>query len=427
MKGRLTGASILLTGLALIYGFCPKPDLYGDTSWSRVYYDHEGRLLRLTLADDDRYRLFTPLKAIDPAMVEATLLYEDRHFHSHPGVNPVALARAFFTTYLTGGRRLGGSTLSMQLARMRYGIDSRTVMGKLVQIVRALQLERHYSKKAILEAYLNRVPYGRNIEGIGAASLIYFDKPAAAFSLPEALSLAVIPQNPSLRNPTRPSGRATLAPARNRLFERWLVSHPKDRRIKSRMDLTLEFRPPEELPFIAPHLVTRLESNSPSDGKAAVHTTIRRNIQRLVEKQIHNYLQRRRDSGIENAVALLVNHRTMEVEAYVGSADFFDPQIQGQVDGVQARRSPGSVLKPFIYALALDQGHIHPMTLLKDAPQRFGAYTPENYDRGFLGPVFARDALALSRNVPAVHLIGRLNAPTFHGFLSAADIQELRP
>ncbi len=427
MRGLRAGVVALLAGVALAYGFCPQPDLYEEIAWSRAYYDRDGDLLRLTLASDERYRLFTPLAEIAPAMVEATLLYEDRHFHAHPGVNPLALARAFVSTYLTGGRRLGGSTISMQLARIRFGINSRTLPGKLEQILRALQLERHYSKERILEAYLNRVAYGRNIEGVGAASRVYFDKPAAALTLPEALSLAVIPQSPSRRNPTREAGLARLFAARAGLFERWLELHPGDRARQSQMDLGLNFRTPEALPFAAPHLVTRIDKTLAHTRQGEIETTIRRSVQRLIEGHIARYLRRRRPSGIDNAVALLVNHRSMEVEAYVGSADFLDPLIQGQVDGVGARRSPGSVLKPFIYALALDQGLIHPMTLLKDAPRRFGAYTPENYDRGFLGPVFARDALALSRNVPAVHLMSRLERPSFHGFLQAAGILGLRP
>lgn len=427
MRGLTAGGLVLLAGLALAWLLCPRPDLYGEMSWSRAYYDRDGDLLRLTLAADDRYRLFTPLAAIAPAMVEATLLYEDRHFHTHPGVNPVALARAFISTYLTGARRLGGSTISMQLARIRFDIHSRTLPGKLEQILRALQLERHYRKAQILEAYLNRVPYGRNIEGAGTASRVYFDKPATALTLPEALSLAVIPQNPGRRNPTRDAGRTQLAAARTALFSNWLKIHPADRQRQSQVDLTLTFRAPEALPFVAPHLVTRLDKALVQTPADAVHTTVRRAWQRLLEEQIAQYVQRRQSSGIDNAAALLVNYHSMEVEAYVGSADFLDAEIQGQVDGVQARRSPGSVLKPFIYALALDQGIIHPMTLLKDAPRRFGAYTPENYDRGFLGPVFARDALVLSRNVPAVHLMSQLQTPSFHAFLRAAGIRELRP
>lgn len=427
MRGLRAEVLVLFAGLAFAYAFCPRPDLYGEVTWSRAYYDRDGDLLRLTLAGDERYRLFTPLGAIAPAMVEATLLYEDRHFHAHPGVNPAALARAFISTYLTGGRRLGGSTISMQLARIRFHINSRTLPGKLEQILRALQLERHYSKEQVLEAYLNQVGYGRNIEGVGAASRVYFDKPAVALSLPEALSLAVIPQSPSARNPTRDAGRARLSAARAALFANWLETHPGDRARQSQMDLELDFRAPEALPFAAPHLVTRLEKVLPPTRQGVVQTTVRRPLQRLLEEHIARYVHRRQPSGIDNAVALLVNYRTLEVEAYVGSADFLDPVIQGQVDGVQARRSPGSVLKPFIYALALDQGIIHPMTLLKDAPRRFGAYTPENYDRGFLGPVFARDALALSRNVPAVHLMSRLEKPSLHGFLTAAGIRKLRP
>lgn len=417
---------LLACGLAL-YAFSPRPSLYGETTWSRAYLDNKGGLLRLTLATDERYRLRTPLTEIAPEMIEATLLYEDRHFHAHPGVNPFALLRAAWTTFIAHERRVGASTISMQLARIRFGLDTRSISGKLKQILRALQIERHYAKDEILEAYLTLVPYGRNIEGVGAASLIYFGKPTSRLSLPEALSLAVIPQNPSARNPNSKTGRARLSTARARLFDIWRDKYPEDARRATQIDLALTFRAPEQLPFTAPHLTGRLEVELPVTRSGGIHTTIDSDLQSLIESHITRYVERRAPVGVENAVALLINHRTMAVEAYVGSADFFSDHIKGQVDGVRARRSPGSALKPFVYALAMDQGLIHPMTLLKDAPRRFGAYTPENFDQDFLGPLFARDALALSRNVPAVQLAGALQDPDLHAFLKQAGIQGLQP
>lgn len=417
---------VSFAGALALYGFCPRPDLYGDTAWSRAYLDRDGGLLRLTLAADERYRLRTPLGEIAPQLIEATLLYEDRHFLEHPGVNPAALLRAAWTTFVTRDRRVGASTITMQLARLRFGLDTRSIPGKCVQILRALQLERHYSKDEILEAYLALAPYGRNIEGAGAASLIYFGKPASQLSLPEALSLAVIPQNPGARNPGSEAGRIELAGARGRLFAAWLKEHPEDGMRSTQIDLGLAFAAPEDLPFVAPHLTERLEAGLPSEMNGALRTTIDSNLQALVESRIAAYVERLAPLGIDNAVVLLLNHETMGVEAYAGSADFFSNAIQGQVDGVRARRSPGSALKPFVYALAMDQGLIHPMTLLKDAPRRFGAYTPENFDQDFLGPLFARDALVLSRNVPAVELAGRLHDPDLHAFLEQAGIEGLR-
>ncbi len=422
----LAGGGLCAIAL-LAYAVCPKPDLYGDVPWSRAYTDRNNELMRLSLAADDRYRLRTPLAEVAPAMIDATLLYEDRYYFDHPGVNPIALLRAAWTTFVEGDRRVGASTISMQLARIRFDLDTRHVPGKLVQIARAVQLERHYTKQELLEAYLSRVPYGRNIEGVGTASLIYFGKPASELSLPEALSLAVIPQNPAARNPDTAEGRARLAAARSRLFDTWITSHPQDRARASQFDLALAFRPPEALPFLAPHLTERLERELPNSQSGTVQTTIDARLQRLLEQHISHYVERRAPVGVDNAVALLVNTKTMDVEAYVGSADFFNDEIEGQVDGVRARRSPGSALKPFVYALAMDQGLIHPMSLLKDAPRRFGGYTPENFDKDFLGPLSAKTALALSRNVPAVQLAGELNNPDLYGLLKSAGVKQMQP
>lgn len=425
---RLLGAALLAASLvAAVYLGCPRPDLYGDTSWSRAYLDRNGELLRLSLAADDRYRLRTPLDAIAPSLIEATLLYEDRRYFDHPGIDPLALLRAAWTTYVGGERRVGASTISMQLARLRFALDTRGVGGKLVQMLRAMQLERHYSKHELLEAYLALAPYGRNVEGVGAASLVYFGKPADRLSLAESISLAVIPQNPSVRNPTTAGGRAALAAARARLASAWIEDHAEDRGRVGQLTMPLQYRAPEALPFLAPHLTQRLQATLPAARAGAITTTIDAALQRLLDRQIAAYVDRWSPIGVENAVALLVNRETLQVEAYVGSADFGKAAIEGQVDGVRARRSPGSTLKPFVYALALDQGLIHPMTLLKDAPRRFGGYTPENFDDDFLGPLSATAALLLSRNVPAVQLAAALHAPDLYDLLRTAGIRRMRP
>ncbi|HYR32428.1 MAG TPA: transglycosylase domain-containing protein, partial [Gemmatimonadales bacterium] len=179
----------------------PHQPLAARSSTSTAVYDAGGGLLRLTLSADDKYRVWVPLERMSPLLVDATLLQEDRHFRLHPGVNPASLARGAWRTYVRRGRREGGSTITMQLARILYGIHSSTVGGKLVQIARALQLELCYTKHDILEAYLNLVPYGGNVEGAAAASLIYFGKDASRLTLPEALTLAVLPQNPTRRAP----------------------------------------------------------------------------------------------------------------------------------------------------------------------------------------------------------------------------------
>ena len=414
----------LVACATLGWGLLPKPALYGDIAFSTLVMDREGRPLKLVPAKDGRYRLFTALDDIAPVAQEATLLYEDRGFHRHHGVDFVALARAAWTTYVRRSRVVGGSTITMQLARLRFGLDTRTVLGKLVQCARSVQLERHFDKDEILEAYLNLAPYGGSIEGIGTASRIYFDKPAGTLSAGEALALAVIPQNPMARFPASAAGRRELLAARGRLLAIWQSeSGGVDPGALARAQLEPTFRPPAQLPSHAPHFV---RDHVPLDSAARIRTTLDLDLQHLLEARIADHLDRRRRDGIVNAAAILVDGRRMGVRALVGSAGFFDEAIAGQVNGVRARRSPGSTLKPLLYALAMDQGLIHPMTLLEDAPRRYAAYTPENFDRGFMGPVFARDALIHSRNVPAVGLLADLGVERFRGWLHDAGVTGLR-
>ena len=416
---------VLLVCTVVAWALAPKPSLYGDIPFSTLLTDREGRPLKLVPAKDGRYRLSIKLNDIAAVAREATLLYEDRGFHRHAGIDPLALARAAWTTYVRRTRVVGGSTITMQLARLRFDLDTRTLFGKLVQSARALQLERHYSKAEILEAYLNLAPYGGSIEGIGTASRIYFDKPASKLSLGEALALAVIPQNPTNRFPVWVAGRAELLAARERLLGAWLAeSADADSATVARARLVPGFRSPARLPSHAPHFV---RDHVPYDGRSRVRTTLDLDLQGLVEARIAEHIERRRRDGIVNAAAMLVDTRGMQVRALVGSAEFFDVGIAGQVNGVQAPRSPGSTLKPLLYALAMDAGLIHPMTLLEDAPRRYAAYTPENFDRGFLGPVFARDALVYSRNVPAVGLLAELGVERFRDWLHDAGVGELRP
>lgn len=424
---RALAASFLLCLCALLaYALCPQPQLDRYQPWSRAYLDRDGRLLRLTLAQDQRYRLYRSLDQVSPQFVEATLLYEDQDYYDHAGVDFSALLRAFLDTYITRERRIGASTITMQVARLRWGIVSSTVAGKLEQILRAIQLTRHYSKRELLEIYLNIAPYGRNIEGIGAASLVYFNKTPDRLSLPEALTLAVVPQNPGKRNPTSEAGYAELLRARANLLERWLERHPQDEGQRRYFDLPLQVRAPEELPFDAPHFVNYLERQLPRFEHGLVATSLDGERQRRMQRLLRQYVDARADQGIRNAAALLLNHETMQLEAMIGSADFFDAAIDGQVNGTLAKRSPGSTLKPFVYALAMDEGLVHPLSLLRDAPRRFGGFTPENFDRRFVGPISVKQALIESRNVPAVELQSQLARRSFHGFLREAGVSGLR-
>ncbi len=402
----------LLPGL--LWLALPKPDLLGHTSYSTAYLDRDGALLWLSLAHDERYRL--PLEEVADTMIEASLLYEDRRFYQHFGVDLLAMLRASWQT-LAGERRVGGSTITMQVARLRYGLPH-NLSGKLQQIGRALQIERHYNKADILEAYLTLAPYGGNIEGVAAASWIYFDKPPQQLSRAEAMALALIPQNPVGRSPTTASGQQRLGAARAELARRWPQQDLPT-------TLPLAFRPLNQLPLHAPHRVQAMHQQGMA-RPGSVHTTLSLPLQRRMESLVANHLANLRPQGLDNAAVLVLDYRDMSLLAAVGSADYHNPAIAGQVDGTRAPRSPGSALKPFLYALAIEQGLIHPMTLLHDAPRRIGAYSPENFDRQFSGPILAQDALIHSRNVPAVTLFAKLEQPGLHGLLDQAGIGGLR-
>jgi len=419
---RLAAGGILALGLWASVHFAPRPaPLREGFVFSRAVYARDGRLLQLTLAADHRYRLWIPLREISPLLIEATLLHEDRRFRAHPGVDPASLLRSAWTTYGSRARRRGASTITMQLARLKYGLDSSRPSGKAVQIARALQLEALYSKDQILEAYLNLVPYGGNIEGAGAASFVYFGKDVSRLDLSEAITLTVIPQNPIKRTMTNAgkTDRRALEDARRRLFARWIAAHPEDARQGGLLETPWAVRGARDLPFAAPHFTRRVLALAKEER---VVTTLDLDAQKLLERLVGGYVERRREQGIRNAGALLVDFTTMEIAAAVGSASYGDDAILGQISALTARRSPGSALKPFAYALAYEQGLIHPQSLLKDAPAAFGAYDPENFDGEFAGPVPAREALIKSRNIPAVALSAKLAPPGLYGFLKAAGV-----
>jgi len=410
----------------------PRAPLAQSFASSTAVYDTNGRLIRLTLSDDDKFRLWTPLKEISPTLVEATLLHEDRHFKLHPGINPFALGRGAWRTYFTDERRQGGSTISMQLARLKYRLNSRSVAGKLKQIARAIQLEMSYSKNDILEAYLNLVPYGANIEGVGAASLIYFSKRAEKLTLPEALAMTVIPQSPARRGGVSETSFAPLVEARAALFKEWVEVHPGDADKGAQMATPFKLGSIDELPFSAPHAVESLLASTriakaKNESATEIRATIDLRQQRLLERHLRAYVAANNRSGIRNASAMLLDTRTMAVKAVVGSADFFNADIDGQVNGTLAKRSPGSTLKPFVYALGIDQGVLHPATVLRDLPTSFGPFSPENFDGQFVGPITAHDALIKSRNIPAVQVASKLSKPSLYDFLKTAGVARMKP
>lgn len=397
----------------LLYFLVPKPDLYNQYSFSSAIYDRSGHLLKLSLSLDDKYRLYTPLTEIPHEAQQALLLYEDKHFYSHFGVNPVSFIRAL-AEMAKGGRRQGASTISMQVARIVYHIDSTKLAGKIEQILRALQIELFYSKKQILEVYFNIAPYGGNIEGIGAASLIYFKTKVSKLNLPQIMALTVIPQNPTKRSLLQPTTKQNNLIAANRLKKIWRKTYRHQQ--NDYLDLPLESY--IYLPNFAPHFTRRILQNHNGN----LQSTLDLSLQEKIRLTLQKYVEEQHKNGVHNATALLLDNQDLSVLAYVGSADFYNTSIFGQVDGIQAKRSPGSALKPFIYALALQKGIIHPLSMLKDVPRKYGAYAPENFDYTYFGLIDATHALTLSRNIPAVDLLLQIGEQNFYDLLQKCGV-----
>lgn len=410
--------TIVFLSVAITYVITPKPRLLSNYTFSSAIYDANGKLLKIGLSLDDKYRLFVPIEEIPDSLKQALILYEDNWFYYHLGINPASIIRASIDM-INGGRTQGASTITMQLARIVYHIDSTTISGKIHQIFRAVQIEMFYSKDKILEAYFNLAPYGGNIEGIGAASIIYFDTRAQNLNTQQALALAVIPQNPGKRNLAKPSGINNVTKASKRLQSMWFEKYGD----AEKDNLSLPLYAKKHTPFHAPHFIRLLQKRH----RGEIFSTLDLNYQNLLEDIIKKYLEQNKSKGAYNASAMIINHKTMEVKAYVGSADFWNQEIEGQVDGTLAYRSPGSTLKPFIYALALGEGIIHPMSMLRDIPKNYGFYTPENFDRSFFGILSATRALIDSRNIPAIELMGRLQENSFYNLLKDIGVKKLKP
>ena len=376
----------------------------------------DGTPLRAFAGRGGVWRYPVAQQEVSPLYVQALVGYEDRYFWRHGGINPVALARAC-GQWLRHGRVVsGGSTLSMQVARILEP-RRRSLPGKAVQMLRALQLEAHLSKPEILALYLNHAPFGGTIEGVEAASWAYLGKPASQLSHAEAALLAVLPQSPSRLRPDRHPEAAQRA--RDKLLRRmaaqgfWSRGQVRDAMVEP--VVARRMAPP----MLAPLLAERLRAQHP--GQARIHSGIDANLQRLLEERVGNYFSRLPERS--SAALLVVDNRTLQARAYVGSLAFAQDARLGHVDMVRAVRSPGSTLKPFLYGLAMDDGLIHSESLLVDAPQSFGGYRPANFDPVFNGPVAASDSLRLSLNVPAVELLDRLGPARFAARLEHAGLE----
>ncbi len=425
LLGGLLLCFVAVAALTLYVVCVAPPPLWQGLSFSPLILDKNGDLMRMGLTLDDKFRQRVTLEQVPKHVQKAVLLYEDQYYYWHPGINPFSLMRAAMST-LTGTRRIGASTLAMQVARLRYKLVTHTISGKLRQMLYALQLIWHYGHDSVLEAYFCLAPYGGNIEGIGAAARVYYHQAVENMTKAEALALCLVPQNPQKRAFKGDSmGRLIMHPslekARNSLHAHWNATYPQDKVSEKAPPLRVYM--PKEMPFTAPHLsMEYLYARKKNPALARqVNTTIDRQSQNILEKSLAQFISFHKIYQIQNAAAMLVHWPSMEVHALVGSGDFYNAHIDGQVDGTRARRSPGSTLKPFIYALALDQGLIHSQSMLMDAPKNFATYNPENFDKQFQGPIAAHEALRLSRNVPAISLAARLD-PSLFTLLQRAQV-----
>ncbi|HMM67392.1 MAG TPA: penicillin-binding protein 1C [Dokdonella sp.] len=386
----------------------PLPD---PNRGSTVVVARDGSPLRAFADAEGIWSYPVSVDDVSPLYLEALVNYEDRWFWQHPGINPVAAVRAF--AQLLANRRIvsGGSTLTMQVARILEP-HSRSIGGKLRQALRALQLEAHLSKREILELYLDNAPFGGTLQGVEAASWAYLGHSARRLSHAEAALLAVLPQAPSRWRPDREANAAREA--RDKVLDRmatlgvWTPAEVRDARIESVVARTLQ------PPLSAALLARRLHQEHPRQRR--ITTSIDIELQRNAEGRVRDYLARLPERT--SAALLVVDNDDLSTLAYVGSATFGDEARLGHVDMVRAWRSPGSTLKPFLYGLALDDGLIHSESLLVDAPQSFGSYRPGNFDMAFNGPVGAAEALRLSLNVPAVDLLDRVGPARFSARLA---------
>lgn len=376
------------------------PPLDAARELSTEVVDRDGLLLRAFTTAEGFWRLPVRLEEVDPDYINMLIAYEDRRFRSHFGIDPVAVARAFMQLVANGGRVVsGGSTITMQLARLIEPRAERTVLAKLRQMARALQIERRLSKDEILTLYLTLAPYGGNLEGVRAASLAWFGREPAKLALAEAALLVALPQSPEARRPDRNPAEAETA--RNRVLERMQRAGliPESEIARASRSAVNSGRLP--MPDLAAHTAEQAQALRPQEQRLSL--TLMRGVQSRLEE-----LALETASRLPPKLSLamvLADGKTGEILASVGSTGYHDAGRSGAIDMTRAVRSPGSTLKPFIYGLAFEDAIADPETLIDDSPADFAGYRPRNFDRGYMGEVSLREALQTSLNVPAVRLL----------------------
>jgi penicillin-binding protein 1C len=384
--------------------------------------DRNGKLLRAYAMADGRWRLPVDAKTgVDPGYLKLLLASEDRRFKSHAGVDPLALARAAFQLATRGHIVSGGSTITMQLARLMEPRRQRSVYAKLRQIVRALEIERQMNKDQILDLYLALAPFGGNLEGIRSASIAYFGKEPKRLSLAESALLVALPQSPETRRLDRypQAARAARDRVLDRMVEEGRVSNEDAAQAKAQPVPGLR----KPMPILAPH--SSDQAIATVKDAPVIKLTLDSNLQKVLEP-----LARDRAIALGPNISvgiIVVDNESADVLARVGSADYFDAGRAGQVDMTRAVRSPGSTLKPFIYGLAFEDGFVHPESLIDDRPIRFGSYAPENFDMTYQGTVPVKRALQLSLNVPAIALLDRVGSSRLSSRLRQAGVNLVLP
>ncbi len=426
----IAAVATILTAIAAYSAvwFVPLPERLEARGSTVVLYE-DGSVAHAFLSEDERWRIHSDLEEIDPRYVKALVQFEDHRFWQHPGVDVIALLRAVAQDIWHMEVVSGASTLTMQLVRITEP-RPRTVRSKLIEMARAVQLEIRMTKPEILEAYLNFAPYGRNLEGIEAASLAYFGHRPEALTTAEMATLLAIPQNPTARYPT-PEHAERLEEARNRIAERLVANDIFDHggeadeevvaRVK-RQRVPTYLRP---LPREIPHAATWFRGQRQSAQR--IDTTLERGAQQLAQRTLSKIHAEKQRQGIHNAAVVIADHRTSEIVALIGNFDFFDEENGGQIVGFAVPRSPGSTLKPFVYGGAIDRGLTLPEQLVLDVPVRYGTYAPRNYDGEFSGMVELEQALARSLNIPFIELLGDIGVEPFLGSLRAGGVRSIHP
>lgn len=394
-----TGLAALAVGGLFALDRAYPPPLAEKLTVSAEVLDRDGQLLRAYAIPSGHWRLGTGLDQVDPQLVKMLVAYEDKRFWDHEGVDMLALGRASWQ-FLSNGRIVsGGSTLSMQLARLIEPRSERSFSSKLRQLARAVQIERRLSKQEILERYLTLAPYGGNLEGVRSASLAYFGKEPKRLTVSEAALLVALPQLPERRRPDRNPGNAQAA--RDRVLDRMVSAGVLGESEAARASLETVAATRLALPTLAPHAADLALRNTP--GVVRHQLTLRKSVQQGLETVAREAAQR---LGPRISVAMVMADAvTGEILGEVGSANYLDASRSGWIDMTRTVRSPGSTLKPFIYGLAFEQGLVAQETMIEDRPTDFAGYRPKNFDMSYQGDVSVRQALQLSLNVPAIRLL----------------------